>query len=75
MEKKPTSRLKYLCLIQVYATDNDAGTNAQISYQLVSVSGGAYNNFRYDSNAHQLNAVGNLKAGEQYEVNINEIIT
>ncbi|VDK83623.1 unnamed protein product [Litomosoides sigmodontis] len=54
-------------VIQIHATDND-GKNAQISYHLVSVSGGAYNNFRYDSEAHQLNAVGNLKAGERYEV-------
>ncbi|VDK67732.1 unnamed protein product, partial [Onchocerca ochengi] len=55
-------------VIKVHATDNDAGKNAQITYHLVSVSDGAYNNFWYDSNAHQLNAVGNLKAGEQYEV-------
>ncbi|CAG9538422.1 unnamed protein product [Cercopithifilaria johnstoni] len=55
-------------VIQIYATDNDAGKNAKISYHLASVSGGAYNNFWYDSKAHQLNAVGNLKAGERYEV-------
>ncbi|KAL3982486.1 Cadherin domain family protein [Acanthocheilonema viteae] len=55
-------------VIQIHATDNDVGKNAQISYHLVSVSGGAHNNFWYDSNAHQLNVVGNLKAGERYEV-------
>ncbi|MCP9265674.1 Cadherin domain protein [Dirofilaria immitis] len=55
-------------VIKVHATDNDAGKNAEISYHLISVSNEAYNNFWYDSEAHQLNAIGNLKAGEQYEV-------
>ncbi|KAK6110797.1 Cadherin domain family protein [Brugia pahangi] len=55
-------------VIKIHATDNDTGKNAQISYHLVSISDGAYNNFWYDSKAHQLNAVGNLKAGERYEV-------
>uniref|UniRef100_A0A0R3RTT8 Cadherin-related tumor suppressor n=1 Tax=Elaeophora elaphi TaxID=1147741 RepID=A0A0R3RTT8_9BILA len=55
-------------VIQIHATDNDAGKNAKINYHLVSVSDGAYNNFRYDNDAHQLNAVGNLKAGKRYEV-------
>uniref|UniRef100_A0AAF5PHW1 Cadherin domain-containing protein n=1 Tax=Wuchereria bancrofti TaxID=6293 RepID=A0AAF5PHW1_WUCBA len=55
-------------VIKIYATDNDTGKNAQISYHLVSISDGAYNNFWYDSKAHQLNAVGNLKAGERYEI-------
>ncbi|EJW77925.1 hypothetical protein WUBG_11166, partial [Wuchereria bancrofti] len=32
-------------VIKIYATDNDTGKNAQISYHLVSISDGAYNNF------------------------------
>uniref|UniRef100_A0A915PEH5 Cadherin domain-containing protein n=1 Tax=Setaria digitata TaxID=48799 RepID=A0A915PEH5_9BILA len=55
-------------IIKVRAIDNDVGKNAQIKYHLVSVSGGAYSNFQYDSNTNLLNAIGNLKAGERYEV-------
>ncbi|EJW70606.1 hypothetical protein WUBG_18485, partial [Wuchereria bancrofti] len=62
-------------VIKIYATDNDTGKNAQISYHLVSISDGAYNNFWYDSKAHQLNAVGNLKAGERYEIEAREVNT
>ncbi|VDK41888.1 unnamed protein product [Gongylonema pulchrum] len=51
----------------VRATDNDAGKNAVIKYRIVSVSDGAYNNFRYDIASHQLIAVGHLKVGTQYQ--------
>ncbi|VDM96852.1 unnamed protein product [Thelazia callipaeda] len=55
-------------IIEVAATDIDSGENAKIKYGIVSVNGGSNPNFRYDVNTNQLIAVGNLKAGERYEI-------
>ncbi|VDK17736.1 unnamed protein product [Anisakis simplex] len=55
-------------VIEIFAEDNDSGKLAEIDYRIVSVTNGAFGNFRYDPVSKQLIAMGTLVPSERYQV-------
>uniref|UniRef100_A0A7E4ZZ37 Cadherin-23 n=1 Tax=Panagrellus redivivus TaxID=6233 RepID=A0A7E4ZZ37_PANRE len=55
-------------VIEVEATDLDAGKFGKITYRIGQVVDAPYQAFRYDENTNELKAVGPLTPGEQYQV-------
>lgn len=57
-------------IVQVVATDNDLGQNAEITYSIYHVSNNGRNKFKIDSQTGAIETTGKLNAGEQYSITV-----
>uniref|UniRef100_A0A915D3A9 Cadherin domain-containing protein n=1 Tax=Ditylenchus dipsaci TaxID=166011 RepID=A0A915D3A9_9BILA len=60
-------------IAKLEAKDIDAGRFGQVNYRIIDVKGGPATSFRYDSNTHELKAVGPLVAGQKYQVTLEAV--
>lgn len=63
-------QFKIFLTIQVEATDNDEGQNAEITYSIYHVSNNGLQKFKIDSKLGIIESEGKLNAGEQYSITV-----
>lgn len=57
-------------IVQVVATDNDLGINAEITYSIYHVSNNGRTKFKIDPKTGIIETIGKLNAGEQYSITV-----
>lgn len=57
-------------IVQVVATDNDVGPNAEITYSIYHVSNNGRTKFKIDPKTGIIETIGKLNAGEQYSITV-----
>ncbi|XP_075213856.1 cadherin 99C [Lycorma delicatula] len=57
-------------IVQVVATDNDLGPNAEITYSIYHVSNNGRTKFKIDPKTGIIETIGKLNAGEQYSITV-----
>ncbi|XP_039297705.1 cadherin-99C isoform X1 [Nilaparvata lugens] len=57
-------------IVQVVATDNDLGENAEITYSIYHISNNGRTKFRIDPKTGVIDTIGKLNAGETYSITV-----